>query len=210
MTYFSFFSLPNYPPNSPPTQKNYVVVCDQWCLCCFNFTKNSSKLQWCVLHILVDQSSYADRLKNRQPTDMTGNNIFNIFAIFPPKIIIFQIYAYYLQKRFWTRMRFVLNFDAVIYYKDTSLFRKRRFVLNFLFQWNSSKFNFEFYLKNVLVCVDIGIHKIKLKVAWNEKRKKTAWVFLYIQYGKFWSVSPEQKIERKPLFSEEWHRYNFQ
>ena len=25
--------------------------------------------------ILVDPSSYADRLKNRQPTDMTGNNI---------------------------------------------------------------------------------------------------------------------------------------
>ena len=99
MTYFSFFSLPNYPPNSPPTQKNYVVVCDQWCLCCFNFTKNSSKLQWCVLHILVDQSSYADRLKNRQPTDMTGNNIFNIFAIFPPKNIIFFKYMHITCKK---------------------------------------------------------------------------------------------------------------
>ena len=40
---------------------------------------------------------------------------------------------------------------------------------------------------NALVYVDIdqGIHKGKSKVARNEKRKKTTWVFLYIKYSKF-------------------------
>ena len=33
--------------------------------------------------------------------------------------------------------------------------------------------------------------------------KKTTWVFLYIKCSKFWSVSLEQFIERKPLISEE-------
>ena len=44
-----------------------------------------------------------------------------------------------------------------------------------------------FPLMNALVYVNIdqGIHKGKLKVAQNEKRKKTTWVFLYIKYGKF-------------------------
>ena len=35
--------------------------------------------------------------------------------------------------------------------------------------------------------------------------KKTTWVFFFYNYGKFWSVSPEQKAELKPLFSEEWY-----
>ena len=30
------------------------------------------------------------------------------------------------------------------------------------------------------------------------------WVFLYIKYSKFWSISLEHFIERKPLISEEW------
>ena len=30
------------------------------------------------------------------------------------------------------------------------------------------------------------------------------WVFLYMNYSKFWSVSLEHFIERKPLISEEW------
>ena len=34
--------------------------------------------------------------------------------------------------------------------------------------------------------------------------KKTTWVFLYIKYSKFWSVSLEHFIEHKPLISEEW------
>ena len=35
-------------------------------------------------------------------------------------------------------------------------------------------------------------------------KKKTTWVFLYIKYSKFWSVSLEHFVERKPLISEEW------
>ena len=60
-----------------------------------------------------------------------------------------------------------------------------------------------FYLMNALVYVDIhqGIHIVKCKVARNTK--KTTWVFLYIKYRKFWSVSLEHFIERKPLIYEE-------
>ena len=36
------------------------------------------------------------------------------------------------------------------------------------------------------------------------KTKKTTWVFLYIKYSKFWSVSLEHFVERKPLIYEEW------
>ena len=36
------------------------------------------------------------------------------------------------------------------------------------------------------------------------KNKKTTWVFLYIKYSKFWSISLEHFIERKPLIYEEW------
>ena len=54
---------------------------------------------------------------------------------------------------------------------------------------------FEFYLKNALVYLDIdqGIHKVKLKVAWNEKRKKT-----------IKNMANFQKVRLKPLFSEEF------
>ena len=38
------------------------------------------------------------------------------------------------------------------------------------------------------------------------KTKKTTCVFLYIKYSKFWSVSLEDFVERKPLISEEWKR----
>ena len=41
------------------------------------------------------------------------------------------------------------------------------------------------------VDIDQDIYKVKLKVAWNEKRKKLCG---------FWSILPEQKVERKPLF----------
>ena len=36
------------------------------------------------------------------------------------------------------------------------------------------------------------------------KNKKTTWIFFFYKYGKFWSISPEQKVERKPLLSEEY------
>ena len=56
--------------------------------------------------------------------------------------------------------------------------------------------NFDFYLINALVCVDIdqGIHKVKLEIAWNEKQKKTTLVFFIYKYDKFWRVLPEQNF----------------
>ena len=46
-----------------------------------------------------------------------------------------------------------------------------------------------------------GIHKVKLKNALNEKRKKLlTWVFFFYKYGRFWSVSPDKTIDLKPLF----------
>ena len=42
------------------------------------------------------------------------------------------------------------------------------------------------------------------------KWKKQLWVFVYLgikNNGKFWSVSLELFVERKPLISEEWHTY---
>ena len=35
--------------------------------------------------------------------------------------------------------------------------------------------------------------------------KKTLWVFLLQKYGKFWSISLDDSVERKPLISEEWY-----
>ena len=64
-----------------------------------------------------------------------------------------------------------------------------------------------FPLMNALIYVNIhqGIHLGKKnKVAWNEKWRKQLWVFIYIKYGKFWSVSLEHQVEYKPLISEEW------
>ena len=36
-----------------------------------------------------------------------------------------------------------------------------------------------------------------------KNKQKTTWVFLYIKFSKFWSVSLEHFVERKPLISEE-------
>ena len=53
----------------------------------------------------------------------------------------------------------------------------------------------------VYVDIDQGIHKVKLKVARNEKRKKLpTWVFFFYKYSKFWSVSLDKKVDLKPLF----------
>ena len=38
----------------------------------------------------------------------------------------------------------------------------------------------------------------------NGPKNYVAWVFFFYKYGKFWSISPEQKVELKSLFSEEW------
>ena len=47
----------------------------------------------------------------------------------------------------------------------------------------------------------------KNKVAGIEKWEKQLLVFVYIKYGKFWSVSLKQKVEHKTLISEQWLLY---
>ena len=58
---------------------------------------------------------------------------------------------------------------------------------------------------NALVYVDIdrGIHKVKLKVARNEKRKKTTLVFFLHEHSKFWCIFLGEKVERTPLIFDE-------
>ena len=76
-----------------------------------------------------------------------------------------------------------------------SLFRNKRFVVNGLREMLQSlpylmfqkpiSCNFEYYLVNALVYrPGLGIYKVKLKVAQNEKLKKTTWVFWCIKYSK--------------------------
>ena len=57
----------------------------------------------------------------------------------------------------------------------------------------------------VYVNIDQGVHKGKIKVVRNEKRKKLHGfrVFSYIKFSKFWSLLLEHFVERKPLISEE-------
>ena len=70
---------------------------------------------------------------------------------------------------------------------------------------------FVFHLKQLLffpygcpgLCRHKPVHKGKMKVALNEKQKKTTWVFFLHKHSKFWSISLGQKVERKPFFSEE-------
>ena len=77
------------------------------------------------------------------------------------------------------------------------LWKKKTYVLFFVFHLDQ--------LMNALVYVDIeqGIHKVKLKNALNEKRKKLCGFSISMNNGKFLSILPEQKVELKPLFSEE-------
>ena len=79
----------------------------------------------------------------------------------------------------------------------TALIRNKRFLLDEMTRRNASKFAI-FYIYPKLLS--------RHKVVQNEKRKKEIWVFAYIRYGKFWSISLEHFIDimHKPLFSEEW------
>ena len=63
-----------------------------------------------------------------------------------------------------------------------------------------------FTLMNALVYVNIDqdIHKGKTQSCSIWKTKKTTWVFFFHKHSKFWGISLSQKIEPKPLFSEEW------
>ena len=64
--------------------------------------------------------------------------------------------------------------------------------------------NFNFYLMNALVYVDIdqGIHKGKNESCLKWKTKKTTWVFFLYEYRKFWSISSEFKLELKTFILE--------
>ena len=48
--------------------------------------------------------------------------------------------------------------------------------------------------------LDQGIYKVKLKVALNEKGKKTTWVFFFHKYGKFWSILGVKKLSANLWF----------
>ena len=67
--------------------------------------------------------------------------------------------------------------------------------------------NFTFFFNEChahVLCRHRALIRGKSKVAWNEKWKKQILVFVYMNYGKFWSVSQGHFIKHKPLFSEEW------
>ena len=57
--------------------------------------------------------------------------------------------------------------------------------------------------KKVFGHIDEGIDKAKAQSCSKWKMKKTTGVFFLHKHSKFWSVSLGQKIEFKPLFSEE-------
>ena len=55
----------------------------------------------------------------------------------------------------------------------------------------------------VYVDIDQGIHKVKLKVALNEKRKKLHGFSFSINIANFEAFCQTKKVDLKPLFSEE-------
>ena len=110
---------------------------------------------------------------------------------------------------------------------NSSLFRKKRFEINFFVQRNASKhiykkrkptqfFSFfissifEFYLVNALFSVDIdqGIHKVKLKVARNEKRKKLHGFSFSINIANFEAFRWTKKLISNLFFLKSVHVCN--
>ena len=55
----------------------------------------------------------------------------------------------------------------------------------------------------VYVDIDQDIYKGKTQSCSKWKTKKSIWVFFFHKHSKLWSVFLGQKVERKPLFSEE-------
>ena len=82
-------------------------------------------------------------------------------------------------------MLFYIWYQKERYLPRYTLFRKKRFEINFFVQKNASKFAIFIEKENPCVDIDQGIHKVKLKVARNEKRKKNTWVFFLYKYSKF-------------------------
>ena len=67
--------------------------------------------------------------------------------------------------------------DMEVILTRMTLFRNKRFALNEMFMQNASKFAIFYVSEKVYVDIDQGIHKVKYKVARNEKRKKITWFF---------------------------------
>ena len=82
------------------------------------------------------------------------------------------------------KKRFRSTFCSGKTHQNLPYLQKKKTHVDFFFIFS----NFEFYLMNSLVYVDIdqGIYRVKLKVARNEKRKKKlcTWVFFFYKYGK--------------------------
>ena len=65
------------------------------------------------------------------------------------------------------------------------------------------KFLYFMYKKTHVVFFCFSFRATLLFPLWMPWSMST-WVFLYIKYSKFWSVSLENFVEHKPLISEEW------
>ena len=99
-------------------------------------------------------------------------------------------YSYYYYHTLQKREVCAQLFDPPKCFKICHIYGKRKPMQFFSFFIQS---NFEFYLINALVYVDIdqGIHKVKLKVALNEKRKKLHGLSFSINmtnFEAFWGV----------------------
>ena len=97
--------------------------------------------------------------------------------------------------------------NSLEYIHSNTLFRNTRFMLDEMFQRNASKFAIFYIYENpklfFISCYIIyslnecpGLcwhrpgHSLGGKIQLHEMKKAT-WVFLYIKYGKFWSISLE-------------------
>ena len=83
------------------------------------------------------------------------------------------------------------NLPYFIYMKAQSCF--------FRFSFRASLY---FYLMNALVYVDIdqGIHKVKMKVARNEKQKKVLGLYFYMNIGNFEAFLRNLNLRENCLF----------
>ena len=69
------------------------------------------------------------------------------------------------------------------------------------YNWRAKKLAFSLCKKKTQ-----AVHKVKLKVALNEKISTLTWGFFLHKHSKLWSISLGQEVERKPLISEECDR----
>ena len=94
-------------------------------------------------------------------------------------------------------LRSSLNFEQML--QNLLYLYKKKTQVVFSFFISS---NFQFSLMNDLVHVDIsqGIHKVKIKVTWNEKWKKLLGFSFYMNIGNFEAFLPNLNLSSKHLF----------